>query len=131
MQRDFLNFLKAILVFSLLIAGLIYWSSLTFFAGKINHITWLLFGYINVLILLFHAGLLRAARGKPQAFVRYYMGATTFKLLIHIVVILLYCLFNRSEAVRFIVTFLIFYILFTGFEVVIAARKFGRQSTVK
>ena len=127
MRKDFLNFLKAIFIFSCIQALLIYWGSADFLAGKINHITWLLFFYMIMITLLFHAGLVRAANGKPQAFVRYYMGATTFKLFIHIVVILLYCLFNRNEAVRFIVAFLIFYILFTGFEVLMAIRMFGRQ----
>lgn len=89
-------------------------------------IRWSLFAYFGILTILFHAGLEKAASGRPQAFVRYYMAGTTFKLLLHIGVILLFSIFNKTLAVDFIISFLIFYAVFTVFEMGINVRKFKR-----
>jgi len=126
MQKDFLSFLKAIFIFSLILSVFIYLASLFFSSVKIDSITWIILSYFFILTLIFHYGLLRSSQGKPQGFIRYYMAATTFKLFVHIIVLSLYCLFNRQEAVRFIITFLIFYVLFTVFEVTLAAKKFKK-----
>jgi hypothetical protein len=124
MRKDFLNFLKAIFIFSVAAAAVLYAASMSFAQGRVNVISWLVFFYFIVVTAGFHYGLLRSSQGKPQAFIRYYMGGTTFKLFIHVAVILMYCLFNRNDAVRFIVTFLILYVLYTVFEVAVSAKKF-------
>ena len=126
MQRDFLKFLKAIIVFSFIVAALIGFAEITFWEDEIDLLTWMVLLYFIVTTILFHVGLQRSAQGKPQSFVRYYMGATTLKLFVHVIVLLLYSLFNRDEAVQFIITFLIFYVLYTAFEVVYSAKRFGR-----
>ncbi len=126
MRKDFLNFLKAIFIFSVITSALIYVASLSLVEDKINPLTWLLLFYFVSITAVFHFGLLKASEGKPQVFIRYYMGATTFKLFIHVIVILMYCLFNRNDAVRFIITFLILYILYTVFETVVAAKRFRK-----
>jgi hypothetical protein len=126
MRKDFLNFLKAIFIFSLIAAAITCIASVTFAGTKINYISWLILFYFVIVTIIFHFGLLKSSEGKPQAFIRYYMGATTFKLFIHVVVILMYCLFNRNDAVRFIITFLIFYILYTVFEVWVSAKRFRK-----
>ena len=126
MRKDFLSFLKAIFIFSLIIGCAIYGASLFLPGGTIKTISWILFSYFILLTIVFHYGLLSSSKGKPQAFIRYYMGATTFKLFIHIIVILIYCLLNRDNAVQFIVTFLIYYLFYTGFETIYAVKKFRR-----
>ena len=103
MRKDFLRFLKAIFIFSLVVSAILYVASTGFAENKINHITWFIFFYFILVTSVFHMGLLKSSQGRPQAFVRYYMGATTFKLFIHVIVILMYCLFNREDAIRFII----------------------------
>ncbi len=126
MRKDFLSFLKAISIFSIAVAAITFVASLSFTADKINYVTWFILFYFVVITAVFHFGLLKSSLGRPQVFVRYYMGATTFKLFIHVIVILVYCLFNRNDAVRFIITFLVLYILYTVFEVWVAAKRFRK-----
>jgi len=127
MQKDFLRFLKAIFIFSAIVACGLYVVSIYSPAGTITKISWILFFYFLLITIVFHYGLLSSSVGKPQAFIRYYMGATTFKLFIHIFVILIYGLLRRETAVRFIITFLVFYFLYTGFETIYAAKKFRKN----
>ena len=126
MRKDFLNFLKALLIFSLITGLLTYFASTTFLPGKITLLTWQVLIYFIMITVVFHYGLLRSSQGKPQAFIRYYMGGVTVKLFVHVIVILMYSLFNRNEAVRFIITFLIFYFLYTTFETIFSVKRFRK-----
>ena len=126
MRNDFLDFLKAISVFSLVTGALLFTASVGLPDGDINRVSWFIFIYFIFITLVFHGGLLRASLGKPQVFIRYYMGATTFKLFIHVIVLIFYSLFNRNDAVQFIITFLVLYSLFTFFETVYAVKKFRK-----
>jgi hypothetical protein len=127
MRTDFLKFLKVIFIFSAIVAAANLVYSIMLSGQNVPNHSWLIFFYFILGTSVFHLGLLRSSMGKPQGFVRYYMGATTLKLMVHVVFILLFCLFNRDEAVRFIVTFLIFYLLYTVFEVAFAATKFRKN----
>ncbi len=77
--------------------------------------------YFSVLTYVFHLGLVKNLQGDPvkagQKFIRYYMAATTIKLMIHLIVILAVSLTHKSMAVPFIISFMVMYALFTAFEV--------------
>ncbi len=45
------------------------------------------------------------------------MLATFLKLVLYLVVIVIYLLFNREDVVPFVLTFLVYYLLFTALEV--------------
>lgn len=78
--------------------------------------------YFYAVTALFHIGLVRSSAGKPAAFIRYYMGATTIKLFLHLGV-LVACLFRfEADTFRFGLTFMFHYVFFTVFEVVAAYR---------
>jgi len=109
-------FFRSFLLFLIVITAAIFLLSKMFATSYITTLTWLIFGYFVILTTAFHYGLIVSSRGKPQQFVRYYMGATSFKLLIHLVVLIIYCLFHKSDAVRFIISFALFYFVFTAFE---------------
>ena len=91
-----------------------------------NEVRWYVYLYFTVITFLFHAGLENASRNKPQAFIRYYMGGTTFKLLIHLGVIVIYSIFHKTEAVPFIIAFMIFYLCFTAFDVAVSWGRFRK-----
>jgi hypothetical protein len=131
MQKDFIPFLKAIFIFSFIVGLLAFVFSVFLPENKVNAITWFQLLYFIFITLIFQLGLLKSSKGRPQSFVRYYMGATAFKLFVHVIIILMYCLFNRNDAVRFILTFLIFYIFYTVFEVAFAAQRFRKVSSEK
>ena len=89
--------------------------------------TWSLLLYFVFITLIFHVGLVKTSKGRPQVFIRYYMASTTFKLLLHMGIIIIYALFNKEDAIRFIVSFLIFYLIFTAFEVAVAWKQFRKN----
>lgn len=62
--------------------------------------------------------ILKAIQDRFARFVNYYMIVTVLKLLAFIVLIVIYVLLNRTDAVPFLLTFFIFYLVYTAFEVV-------------
>ena len=110
------NYLSSFFIFILLLAGIIF-----FYVSELNEaeksLTWLAFIYFSLLTIAFHFGIEKTTKSRPQVFIRYFMAATTIKLLLHLGVIIIYSLFHRDEAVRFIFTFMVMYLLFTTFEV--------------
>src|SRR4051812_28237676 len=118
------SFIKLLAVFAMLSCLLLIALSKT--TLYIDSVTWAIFGYFTLLTAGFHYGLTKAAKGRPQQFVRYYMGATSFKLLIHVIVLIIYCIFHRNDAVRFIITFAVCYLAFTVFEFFAVKRSFNK-----
>ena len=84
---------------------------------------WQILIYFAVISFVFHYGLVRSSVGRPQNFIRYYMAATTIKLFIHLGVILAYALTHKSNAIPFIISFMVAYAVFTAFEVVTAMKQ--------
>jgi hypothetical protein len=109
------RFFVSTLLFSLVLAGIAFAVSK---GTEIihEHIYFILL-YFFLITFIFHYGLMASLKGRPQQFIRYFMGATTFKLLIHIAVIIIFALLNKPEAVNFILSFFAVYILFTAYEV--------------
>jgi F0F1-type ATP synthase assembly protein I len=54
----------------------------------------------------------------PQKFVNVYMANTTIKLLLYLVILMVYSLNFLHDAVNFIISFFVMYLIFTVFEVV-------------
>ena len=119
------RYLVTLVIFTLVLAGVLYGvqSSRPEWVGESS---WWMLGYFFLLTAAFHWGLVAASKGNPQAFIRYYMGATSFKLLIHLGVLVLYAFFYGEHVVRFIVTFLFGYVLFPGLEVFLSWNRFRR-----
>lgn len=118
------NYLQQFGLFAALIAITMWLSGTLIIPEYVNGTSWAIYFYFVVVTVLFHFGLLRSSEGRPQIFVRYYIGTTTFKLMLHLGILVLYSLFNKPDAMRFIFTFMIFYFLFTAFEVMLVWRKF-------
>ena len=120
--------MKKYIVLLVILSGIL--SLGIFITGKfifpefIDSLTWVVLGYFILVTTIFHAGLVYYSKGRPQVFIRYYMATTTFKLLLHMGIIVIYALFNKEDAIRFISSFLIFYIIFTAFEVSVAWKQF-------
>ncbi len=63
-----------------------------------------------------HAVLTRAGKLKISKFSTYFIGSITAKLFIYIIFISIFVFTNKTDAVPFLITFLILYFLFTFFE---------------
>jgi hypothetical protein len=64
-----------------------------------------------------HYILLRISVKRPNSFINYFMLLTFGKLMFYLTIILIYALVKRDEAVSFILSFAVLYLLFTAFEV--------------
>ncbi len=59
----------------------------------------------------------------PSGFVTAFMANSIIRLLLYLIVIVVYALTHKDDAVNFIVGFFILYIVFTSFEVLFFLRK--------
>jgi hypothetical protein len=75
--------------------------------------------FFYVVTLVFHAGLLNNERKSNSSLVTYYMMATALKLFLFLGIIIGYGLLKTGKSIAFISNFLMFYFLFTVFEVTI------------
>ena len=87
------------------------------------------FGYLLLLFiivtLLFHVGLQRSFEKGSKHFIRYYMGASGMKMFVFLVIIIIFALLNKKQAVAFTLCFFFFYLFFTVFEAVLSFKEFG------
>lgn len=87
--------------------------------------------WIDLLFILvtysFHRGLKRSHTKGGKHFIRYYLGATGAKLFFFLLLIIIYALVNKAEAVSYALAFFYFYFVFTVFEVRTAFIQFGRN----
>jgi hypothetical protein len=77
---------------------------------------YLLAFFIVVSIVVYHF-MLKAIEKRPARFVNSFMLATMLKLFAYMTLMITYALINREEAMAFIVTFFILYVIYTIIEV--------------
>ncbi|MGM0611878.1 MAG: hypothetical protein ACQESM_00055 [Bacteroidota bacterium] len=112
------RFLVRLTIFALIIAGL---AGIFKWLSPDEIVTPVLFPMIvffYVLSAIVHLILVNASKQKFTRFNNRYMLATVIKLLLFMVILITYVLQNTGDAVNFLITFLILYVLFTGFEVI-------------
>jgi L-asparagine transporter-like permease len=118
MKNSFVRYIVTTLSFSFIAGVAAFLLAITVPAtAGIIPMAYFIIGYFFILTVSFHYGLLRSMKGRPQDFIRYFMGATTFKLLIHLAVVVVYALLHREQALPFILSFFALYILFMIYEV--------------
>lgn len=112
------KFLVKILIFILiisLIASALFTTILkTFYLSAFPYLVLL----IATVTTIGHLWIVKASDQNTMKFTTTFMASVTLKLMIYLFFMLIYLLIDRSEAITFVVTFMILYILFTIFEVV-------------
>jgi len=125
MRPFFIKYLKSIIILTAVLA--IISLATMFWQPQLVGLQTL---YILIFFFLFniatHYVLIRITIHKMNRFTSYYMASTLFKLMVYFGVILWQAFNNRSEAINFIVTFFIFYLIFTFFEV-LSLQTFARK----
>lgn len=74
----------------------------------------LFFVLTNSILYFFY---LRIHSRKVSSFANFFMLTTSAKLIFYLIVIVVYLYFNRDEAVPFLLSFFLYYIVYTVFEV--------------
>ncbi|MBI3511087.1 MAG: hypothetical protein HY064_10525 [Bacteroidetes bacterium] len=80
--------------------------------------SWALLIFLTLVYVFAHLYISAGEKGKPGVFVRRFMGATTLRLMLFLIAILIFTFTRRDKAVLFLFHFLVLYILFTVFEVI-------------
>ncbi|HEY6162832.1 MAG TPA: hypothetical protein VI112_16505 [Bacteroidia bacterium] len=121
-------FLRNLLILSLLLCGGI-WAWNQYMPEKFHspHAYFIVL-YFFVLTYAIRGQSVKANERSPKDFVRFFMGSTALRLLLHVMVILIYGLINRDGAAVFIMAFLVIYMVFLVFEVSSLLRFFSRQN---
>ncbi|MBP6977447.1 MAG: hypothetical protein PHD61_06550 [Bacteroidales bacterium] len=117
MQSPFIRFLIRLSVFTLfagLVFGLIYVLLPTGYASVAIPYQFLFFYLVTLCV---HYYLLKAVQKSPASFVTRFMLVSFLKLLLYVIVLVIYLLLNKEDALRFTIPYLILYVLFSSFEI--------------
>ncbi|MGL4596055.1 MAG: hypothetical protein ACRCYO_00920 [Bacteroidia bacterium] len=98
-------------------AGLWAWNAYAP-AEKTLSYAWYLFGFFALTTLGVHAFLLRSGEAKPQVFIRRFMAITSAKMFIYMILAVLIAFSDKAQAKVSLFHFLVFYFVFTAYEVV-------------
>lgn len=118
------NFLIKLSLFSITVAVIVFcWNH---FAPEKFYVEdiWLVFGFFILATSAVHYWMVSAAKKKPGQFVNNFMAVTGIKLFLFMIILLVYCLLNRTNAIPFAIGFLVLYFLFSAFEVTALIRNF-------
>ena len=75
-----------------------------------------------------HILLVRAVNKRPALFVNRFMGASSAKLFIYLIIMVAYALLNKAVAVPFVLTFFILYIVYTFYDITMSNRFFRNNN---
>lgn len=118
MSAQFIRFTRALILFSIIIALL---SIGAMYLLPVNYITPML-PYLLVFFLIISLAVYyfieKASAKRFSMFTNYFMIATMLKILTFLTIIILYAFTNKYDAIPFILTFFLFYVGFTTFEVI-------------
>lgn len=112
------KFMSQLTVFAVIIAAL---AGIFWLVSPNEIVTPALFPLIiffYVLSLSVHLILIKSSKQKFTRFNNHFMLSTVIKLVLYMIILITYVLKNTGDAVNFLITFLILYVLFTGFEVI-------------
>lgn len=82
------------------------------------HVKYIILFYA-IITALFHFGAVRTNQNSGAGFMRFYVAATTFKLLLLLGIMIIYALMFTGNALPFIIYFFAGYLLYTTFETTI------------
>ena len=117
MDQKYLMFLRNLIVFTLVL-GLAGYFAHYFIPGDfISPVLPYLFIFFFAVTLLIHYILRKLKQRKDSSFIRMFMLLTFGKLMFFLVVIVVYAILNKPDAIAFILNFFVLYLSYTIFEV--------------
>jgi hypothetical protein len=122
------TYLRNLAVFSvlLLIAGALLFST---FLRPWYHPDYLpVFFYILGVNMLSHLFIIRSWKRDPARFVTWFMAASSFKIFMYLIFLVVYFFLRREIVVQLAIVFLILYVFFAGYEVGMLLKNFKKSS---
>jgi len=118
-KSRFNRFLKSLVIFTGVLSSFIF--AVCFFLLPQSYITPALpylIVFFFLVTLVIHYILLVASEKRTSKFVNYFMLTTFLKLVFYIIIMVVYGLLNKSDAIPFFITYFILYVAFTTFELI-------------
>jgi len=109
------------LIKSLVLSGIVIGVVLGLTFSSVLHLS-LVVSFLPLVFFLFlsniiHGYLLKKDEGRPQAFVNGFLATLSLKMLVHLTFIFIGAFTIKSFAIEFVITYSIYYLLFTILEV--------------
>ena len=121
------NFLIKLSIYSFAIAVIDFcWIRFIPIEKHIPHV-WLMLVFFVVTITIFHYFSLQQSKGRPQGFIRFYMGSTALRFFIYIIIIVAYRFYDKPTLIPFAIGFMAHYFLFTIFEVPVLLKELKKS----
>lgn len=111
------NFTTRLLVFTLVLAMMAYGLGYILPQNYLSPVLFLLFPFFFSATAIMFLMLAKTIEKKPNSFINLFMIATFLKLMVYMAVLLAYTFTHKEDAVPFIMSFFILYVMFTVFEV--------------
>ena len=118
MSVQFIRFTRALIFFSIMMALLALGAMYVLPANYITPMLAYLLVFFLIISLAVYYFIEKAVAKRFSLFTNYFMIATMLKILIYLTIIILYAFTNKKDAVAFILTFFLFYVSYTTFEVI-------------
>jgi hypothetical protein len=117
MSPIFIKFLKGFTIYTLLIVLISIAIRYALPEVKITPVYLYLIAFMYAINFLLFAKLSQAIQKKPSRFINAFMLLNFGKLFLYIILVAIYIFLYRNDAISFTITFVIYYILFTIYEV--------------
>ena len=110
------KYFSRLLIFAIVLS-IVFFLSFHFILPQfyLNVFPWLILFFLSSTSIV-HYILTKAGNQKITKFSTFFMASTSAKLFLHLIFIVLYVIFNKENAVVFLITFFILYVVFTFFE---------------
>ena len=118
MKSAYLQFLTRIFLFTVIIGIVAYGIQALLPDHLVTPALPFLIPFFLSVSLIVHYVLLKGNEKKNSTFVNYFMLTAFLKIVFYMLVLVVYILLNRLDAGPFIVTYFIFYICYTSFEII-------------
>ncbi len=116
MKSQYIQFLKRLLVFSLIIGAVSYGLNFLLPEEYVSPaMLYILLFFVSV-SLLSHYMALKSMAKKMSHFANFFMISIFIKLVLYAVIIVIYVQMYKSDLIPFAITFFIYYVCFTIFE---------------
>ncbi len=116
-MQAFKRFLLGELLFTAIVALVAYIVFFSFLPQYYLGVFWVLLTLIAMLTAIFHYSIVQVQEKQPGKFATRFIMVTGIKMMIYLVFITSYAFMNPEKAARFLISFLILYLLYTLFEV--------------